>query len=46
MFSISEGIVFGIVSYVLLKLITGKGKDISWVTSAVAVIFILKYFFV
>ena len=46
MFSISEGIVFGIVSYVLLKMITGKGKDISWVTTAVAVIFILKYFFV
>lgn len=46
MFSISEGIAFGIVSYVALKLMTGKTKDVSVVTAVVALVFILKYFFV
>jgi len=43
-YSISEGIVFGMLSYVLLKLFSGKGKDVSWVTYVVAAIFVLKFF--
>jgi len=42
-YSISEGIMFGVVSYVLLKLFTGKLKDISIVTAVLAVLFILKF---
>ena len=41
-YSIAEGIVFGMVSYVLLKLITGKAKDISVVMYILALLFILK----
>ncbi len=41
-YSIAEGIVFGMVSYVLLKLITGKHKDISVVMYILAALFILK----
>ena len=40
-YSISEGIVFGIVSYVVLKYLTGKAKDVSLVTLVIAVIFLL-----
>ncbi|SCZ04747.1 NCS2 family permease [Alkaliphilus peptidifermentans] len=42
-FSIAEGIVFGIMSYVFLKLCTGKGRDVSMIMYALAVIFILKH---
>lgn len=42
-YSIAEGIVFGMLSYVLLKLLTGKGKDLSIVMIVLAVLFILKF---
>ncbi len=43
-YSISEGIAFGIISYTVLKLFTGKGKEVSLVTYIVALIFIGKFF--
>lgn len=43
-YSIAEGIVFGMLSYVLLKLLTGKVKDISAVMIILAILFILKFF--
>jgi adenine/guanine/hypoxanthine permease len=43
-YSIAEGIVFGMLSYVLLKLLTGKGKDISVVMVVLAALFVLKFF--
>src|SRR5699024_9711581 len=43
-YSIAEGIVFGIVSYVILKTLTGKWKEVSPVTYILALIFILKEF--
>ena len=42
-YSISEGILFGVLSYVILKLLTGKFKDISVVTAVLAVLFLLKF---
>lgn len=45
-YSISEGIVFGVVSYVLINLCTGNFKKLSTVIIAVAAIFICKYIFV
>jgi AGZA family xanthine/uracil permease-like MFS transporter len=42
--SISEGIVFGMLSYVLLKLLTGKWKEVSLVMYILSVFFILKFF--
>ena len=43
-YSIAEGIVFGMLSYVLLKLLTGKIKDISVVMIILAILFVLKFF--
>ncbi|MGC9355156.1 MAG: NCS2 family permease [Mariniphaga sp.] len=43
-YSIAEGIVFGMLSYVLLKLLTGKVKDISVVMIVLAALFVLKFF--
>jgi AGZA family xanthine/uracil permease-like MFS transporter len=41
-YSIAIGIEFGIVSYVLLKIVTGKTKDVNWVLIGLAILFVLK----
>jgi len=43
-YSIAEGIVFGISSFALLKLLSGKFKEVSMVLYVLAVIFILRFF--
>ncbi|HKL34235.1 MAG TPA: NCS2 family permease [Tangfeifania sp.] len=43
-YSIAEGIVFGMLSYVFLKILTGKFRDISVVMIILAALFILKFF--
>lgn len=43
-YSIAEGIVFGMLAFVLLKMFTGKFKDISIVMYILAALFILKFF--
>jgi len=42
-YSISEGIVLGLLSYVLIKVLTGKAKELSIVMYILAVLFVLKY---
>ncbi len=44
-YSIAEGIVFGMVSYVVLKLLSGKRKDVSGIMFGLAIVFILKVIF-
>ena len=44
-YSISEGISFGVISYVLINLICGKRKEINPIMYVLAVLFILKYIF-
>lgn len=44
-YSISEGISLGIISYVLLNLLSGKGKKVSPLMYVLAVLFVLKYIF-
>ena len=45
MYSISEGISMGVISYVLLHLLTGKAKDNTPLMYILTVLFILKYIF-
>jgi AGZA family xanthine/uracil permease-like MFS transporter len=42
--SISEGIVFGMLSYVLLKVLTGKWREVSIIMYILSVFFMLKFF--
>lgn len=42
-YSIAEGIVFGMLSYVILKLFTGKQKQITLVMYVIAILFIMKF---
>lgn len=43
-YSIAEGIVFGMLAYVLLKMLSGRFKEVSPVMYFLAVLFILKFF--
>jgi adenine/guanine/hypoxanthine permease len=42
-FSIAEGLAFGFVSYTLLKLLTGKAKQIHWITYIISVAFLINF---
>jgi len=42
-YSISEGILFGVLSYVILKVLTGKFKDVTVTTVCLAILFLLKF---
>lgn len=44
-YSISEGIVFGAVSYVIINVCCGKAKKITPLMYVLAVLFVLKYIF-
>lgn len=48
MYSISEGISMGVISYVVINVITGKAKEkkISLLMYILAILFILKYIFI
>ena len=47
MYSISEGIAMGVISYVVINLLAGKAKEkkISVLMYVLAVLFVLKYIF-
>lgn len=45
-YSISNGILLGMITYVLMNLVTGKAKKLSPVMYILAVLFILKYIFI
>lgn len=42
-YSISDGIVFGIVSYVVLKVLTRKFSDVTLLTYILAIVFVIKF---
>ena len=44
-YSISEGICFGIISYVVLQAATGKAKKVTPLMYVLAILFVLKYVF-
>ena len=44
-YSISEGICLGVISYVVLKVATGKAKEVNVLMYVLFVLFVLKYIF-
>ena len=44
-YSISEGIAFGMITYVILKVLVRRGKEVSILAYIIAALFILKYVF-
>lgn len=43
-YSIAEGIVFGMISFVLIKLFSGRGKEVGVATYVVAAILLISFF--
>lgn len=43
-FSIAEGIVFGMSSYVLLKLLTGRYKEVKPIMIVIVILFMIKFY--
>ncbi|MBP2660813.1 MAG: Xanthine/uracil/vitamin permease [Firmicutes bacterium] len=44
-YSIANGISFGLVLYPLLKLITGRGREVHWIVYILAVLVVVRLFF-
>ena len=44
-FSIANGIATGFTSYALIKLFTGRGKEVSWLVYLLSVLFVLKFIY-
>jgi AGZA family xanthine/uracil permease-like MFS transporter len=42
-YSIADGIMFGMLGYVALKLLSGKSKDVNFVTIIIAIVFLIKF---
>ena len=44
-YSISNGILLGLISYVVLNICSGKAKKVSWFMAVLALLFVLKFIF-
>ncbi len=44
--SIGHGIGLGLISFSAIKILTGKAKEVSWLTYAISVLFLVKFFLV
>ena len=44
-FSIANGIAVGFTSYALIKIFTGRGKEVSWLIYILAALFVLKFIY-
>lgn len=42
-YSIADGIAFGMISYVILKVLSGRHKDVNWMMYILTALFILKF---
>ena len=44
--SIGHGIGLGLISFSAIKILTGKAKEVSWLTYAISVLFLVKFFLI
>jgi AGZA family xanthine/uracil permease-like MFS transporter len=42
-FSITDGMAVGFITYALLKLVTGRGREVNWLIYLFAVLFVIRY---
>jgi AGZA family xanthine/uracil permease-like MFS transporter len=41
--SIADGLALGFISYVIIKAFTGRSREISWLTYALAIVLVLYF---
>jgi len=44
-YSIANGLAFGFISYAVLKLFTGKGKEVHWMVWVIGGVFLGKFIY-
>jgi adenine/guanine/hypoxanthine permease len=44
-YSIADGLAFGFISYPVLRMISGRGREVSWLMYLLGAIFLLRYIF-
>jgi len=44
-YNISTGLAFGFILYPIMKLMAGRGREISWLVYALGAVFIAKFVF-
>ena len=44
-YSIANGVAFGLITYCLMKLTTGRRQDVKVLTLAISVVFVVRYAF-
>lgn len=42
-YSIANGVAFGFISYALLKLFSGRAREVAWIVWIIAAVFLLRY---
>ena len=42
-YSIHDGLAMGFISYPIIKLLSGRGREVNWLIALVAVLFVLRY---
>ena len=45
-YSIADGLALGFISYPIIKLFSGKGRDIGWLTYVLALVLVAYFLFV
>ncbi len=45
-YSIANGLAFGFISYAALKLVTGRVRDVHWMTWLIGIVFLIKFILV
>ena len=44
-YSIANGIAVGIISFILIKLFSGKAKEVNWIITIIAILFVIRFAF-
>lgn len=44
-YSIANGIAFGLIAYILIKVLSGRAKEINWIITLIAILFIIRFAF-
>ena len=45
-FSIADGLALGFITYPIIKLFTGRGREVGWLSYALGIVLVLYFIFV
>jgi AGZA family xanthine/uracil permease-like MFS transporter len=45
-YSIANGLAFGFIAYVLIRLLTGRWRDVHWLVYVLAVLFVIRFIYI